>query len=394
MTTMKTIQVNDAPFDTVPADGSEVIQKHSRSFAVAARLLPVAIRQDVQRLYAWCRWCDDAVDSCDDQSIARGRLKLLRSDVVRIYRGQQPHHRASAWLAELVEKYSISRELPLGLLDGMEMDLDLDQFRSEEELLRYCYHAAGVVGLMLCHIFGVTDPRAMRHAKSLGMAMQLTNIARDVREDSERNRCYLPKTWLPEGVDGSSEQQIALAVKRALDLAEQYYEIGNAGIHYLPSGVRRPIRIASAVYREIGLEIRRTGYCVMQGRVVVPKTRFLTTVASAWSSGLFENFNFTSRKLFSPSNSPIHSTAESTELIMNDAKYIFYLGISLTAFMSCAGFMLVALNPKDASYAALPIVYAGVCFAVGVVTNLLAKRAEAPAAVPVRIEDARSQPRD
>ena len=88
----------------------------------------------------------------------------------------------------------------------MEMDLDLGQIDTEHELLRYCYRAAGVVGLMMCRVFGVTDQRALRHAKSLGIAMQLTNIARDVREDWQRGRCYLPQSWLPRGVDASSRR--------------------------------------------------------------------------------------------------------------------------------------------------------------------------------------------
>ena len=378
-------------FNNVPVDDGEVIRHNSRSFAFASRLLPASVRDDVQKLYAWCRWCDDAVDSCASADEAKQRLSILREDVQRIYRNEPTVHRASAWLAELVDEYDIDESYPLALLDGMEMDLDLGQLDTENELLRYCYRAAGVVGLMMCKVFGVTDRRALRHANSLGIAMQLTNIARDVREDWQRGRCYLPESWLPHGVDGSSQDELHAAVRKVLDLAEEYYEIGNEGIVYLPSAVRPAIRVAAAVYREIGMQIRRCDYRVLQGRIVTPKFRFLSSAFTTWARGGVEDIK---RSLGFPDNKQSDSPdpfSVSTEFIMNDAKYLFYLGISLTAFMSSAAFLLVMLNPKDASYSTLPIVYAVACFAVGIVTNVLAKRAEIPAPVPVRVSESGRQ---
>ncbi|MGI9474579.1 MAG: phytoene/squalene synthase family protein [Rubripirellula sp.] len=379
------------PFDLVPVDDGEVIRNNSRSFAFASGLLPATVRDDVQKLYAWCRWCDDAVDSSASVNQANERLSILRNDVERIYRNEMPVHRASAWLAELAEKYDIDQELPLALLDGMGMDLELGQIGSENELLRYCYRAAGVVGLMMCRVFGVNDRRALRHAESLGIAMQLTNIARDVREDWQRGRCYLPQSWLPHGVDASSQDEIRGAVRRTLDLAEKYYEIGGEGMCYLPSAVRPAIRVAAAVYREIGTQIRRCDYRVLQGRVITPKFRFVSSAFTAWVRGVVRDikhgFGFANNN---QSESP-DSFSVSTEFIMNDAKYLFYLGISLTAFMSSAAFLLVMLNPKDASYATLPIVYAAACFAVGIVTNVLAKRSETPVPVPVRVSKSERQ---
>ena len=373
-------------FEAVPNEESKVILRHSRSFSVASMMLPAAVRSDVRKLYAWCRWCDDAVDESADVEQAKSRLQTLRNDVERIYRGEEPVHKASRWLAEIVERYEIEKAYPLELLDGMEMDLDLHHLRSKEELLRYCYHAAGVVGLMLCKIFGVSDARALRHAKSLGIAMQLTNIARDVREDSLRGRCYLPKTWLPDGPIDSTDPDLQNAVKRTLDLAEQYYAIGNAGIQFLPRRVRTAIRIASAVYREIGVQIRRDRYQVRARRTVVTKPRFAVISLDAWARGVAADLCGQTRSSLEAIPVTV-SPSPATDFIMNDAKYVFYLGISLTSFMGCAAFVLVMLNPKDASYSWLPMVYALVCLAVGVVTNLLAKRAEAPAPVPIKVRD-------
>ena len=378
-------------FNSVPVDDGEVIRRCSRSFSFASRLLPASVRGDVQKLYAWCRWCDDAVDSCDSADEAKQHLSILREDVQRIYRNEPTVHRASAWLAELVDEYEIDQGFPLALLDGMEMDLDLGQIDTENELLRYCYRAAGVVGLMMCKVFGVTDRRALRHAKSLGIAMQLTNIARDVREDWQRGRCYLPKSLLPGGVVASPRNEVHAAVRRILDLAEEYYEVGNEGMVYLPSAVRPAIRVAAAVYREIGMQIRRCDYRVLQGRIVTPKFRFLSSAFTAWARGGVQDIKRclgVSNKKQSDSPDPF---SVSTEFIMNDAKYLFYLGISLTAFMSSAAFLLVMLNPKDASYATLPIVYAVACLAVGIVTNVLAKRAETPVPVPVRASKSERQ---
>ena len=378
-------------FDHVPVDDSEVIRQNSRSFTFASCLLPATVRDDVQKLYAWCRRCDDAVDSCERADEANERLSVLREDVHRIYRNEPTVHPSSAWLAELVEKYDIDQSYPLGLLDGMEMDVDLGQLETEKALLRYCYHAAGVVGLMMCRVFGVTDGRALRHAKSLGIAMQLTNIARDVREDWQRGRCYLPQNWLPLGVDGSSQTEVRAAVRRILDLAEEYYEIGIEGIIYLPSAIRPAIRVASAVYREIGTQIRRRDYRVLQGRIVTPRFRFVSCAFKAWADGVAEDGKKRLGLVSKQQSNSSHPLSFSTELIMNDAKYLFYLGISLTAFMSSAVFLLMMLNPKDASYASLPIAYAVVCLLVGIVTNVLAKRAERRVPVPVRVSDSDRQ---
>lgn len=382
----RNVSVAENAFNRVPSENAQVIRRNSRSFSFASLLLPADVREDVQKLYAWCRWCDDAVDSAASVQDAAAQLALLREDVQRIYRGEQPLHGASIWLAELVAKHRIESELPLGLLDGMEIDLRLGQIQTEQELLRYCFHAAGVVGLMMCRIFGVTDPRALRHAKSLGIAMQLTNIARDVREDWERGRCYLPATWFcPDAADRlPTNAQVRSTLQRILELADEHYAIGNAGIRYLPGNVRTAIRIASAVYREIGRQIIRKQLRVMDGRVIVPKLRFVIAASLAWIGGVVRDAQESVHPLCSDKNG---TSFNSEELTMNDAKYLVYLGLSLTAFMGSALFVLVMINPKEATYSTLPLIYAVVCFAIGIATNLLAKKAEKP--VPVLVETKR-----
>lgn len=375
-------------FEKVPEDDSGVIKRHSRSFSFASRMLGQKIRSDVQKLYAWCRWCDDAVDSAESRSVAVEQLATLRHDVELIYEGKAPNHPASLWLAELVAKHDLDRSYPMALLEGMEIDLHLGQIESEADLLQYCYHAAGVVGLMMCQIFGVKERGALRHAEALGIAMQLTNIARDVKEDQERGRCYLPKTWLESSNADEKADSGAMtrsAVKRLLELADRYYAIGNQGILFLPKNVRPAIRIAAAVYREIGIEIQRNDYRVLSGRTVVPKWRFLMAALR----GLFQsNANRQQALCFSkidrkPNTIQLSLNANFSEAIMNDAKYIIYLGLSLTSFMACALFLMVMVNPKDDVYSTLPIFYSVGCFVVGVITNLLAKKAEGSGSKPV-----------
>jgi phytoene synthase len=216
--------------------------------------------------------------------------------------------------------------------------------------------------------------------------MQLTNIARDVREDSQRGRCYIPKSWLPRGVDGSSQDEIRVAVRRLLDLADEHYKIGYEGLGYLPVKVRPAIRVAAAVYREIGVQIRRRDYQVLRGRIVTPKLRFVIVAVTTWSRGVVRDLKEIAKSFKRDQTDP-NRFPVSKDFIVNDAKYLCYLGISLTAFMSSALFLLVMLNPKDASYATLPLAYAAACFTVGLLANLLAKRSETPVPVRVAAED-------
>ncbi len=272
-------------FDSIPHNECDVIRHHSQSFSLAARLLPRNVRADVKKLYAWCRWCDNAVDDAPSRVLAAQRLLRLRLDVDLIYNNQEPIHAASAWLADLVRRYSIPKEYPLDLLEGMEMDVSHRPIQSQEDLLLYCHRAAGSVGQMMCFLLGTSNVQAISHADSLGMAMQMTNIARDVKEDQQSGRCYLPKCWLDadpmkEGLP--TNENIQAAVKRLLALADEHYAIGIAGLQYLPSRSELAIQIAADLYREIGETIRRNDYRVMDGRTFVPMSRKVVLVVKGF----------------------------------------------------------------------------------------------------------------
>ena len=381
------------PFDSTPTDYRQVINKHSRSFSIAASLLPTDLRADVHKLYAWCRWCDDAVDRASSVAAAEQRLQLLRRDIHRIYGGKPVDHGASQWFADLVHKYSIPIEYPLGLLDGMEMDLGDVSVTNEQELILYCHRAAGTVGLMLCRLFGVSDRDALRCADALGIAMQLTNIARDVREDWLVGRCYLPSNWFATTPDRGqllTNEDVCEPVRRVLSLADIYYRKGLCGLQHLPPSCEISIRVAAKLYREIGEVIRQTGFRVMNGRVSVTSRRklYLILMELPWlraTALLSRNIRFPTLNRFLD---PVPPTVG--DVMNNHARYIATLGLSLSSILAAALFGIVAFNPKDAaSYGYLPWIYFAGCLVTAIITQLLLNRMDThnqpvPAAVKVK----------
>ena len=363
-------------FNETPQHDGEVIRKHSQSFSMAARLLPKHIRADVETLYAWCRWCDNAVDDAPTPDVARVRLARLRADVELIYDGKSPVHAASKWLADLVSRHSIPKANPLEFLDGMEMDLSQCVINSEKELHLYCHRAAGTVGLMMCQVLGVNEPLARRFADALGIAMQLTNIARDVAEDWQRGRCYLPAPWLVRRLEpGKSphNEDVRLAVKQLLDLADHYYSLGLKGLRYLPVQSRIAILASAANYREIGQIIREKDFRVMDGRVHVPKVRKLKLVAL--SIILSWKINFVRSTFYAVISPP--NTQSIGEPMNKDARYLAVLGVSLTFILAAALFILVGIKPKDSeAYSSLPWIYSFGCALCGGATQIILRRME------------------
>jgi phytoene synthase len=239
------------------------IRRHSRSFYAASRLLPVAVRDAAVATYAFCRAADDAVDAAASPAEARVRHAGTRRQLDRIYRLQPAETAAGRAFARVVSAYGIPRAEPEALLDGMAQDLGTVRVRDEEELLLYCHRAAGVVGRMMSRIMGAPGVAALTRAAHLGIAMQLTNIARDVGEDARNGRVYLPETWLAEAGGSAGE---ALAARptaagrrvtlRVLDLAERFYASGVLGIGLLPARCRPATLSAALLYRAIGRKVR------------------------------------------------------------------------------------------------------------------------------------------
>ena len=275
------------------------LAQHSKSFSLAGRLLPRESRRDAAVLYTYCRLADDAIDLVEPASQGAA-LAELRRDLQSVYRGEaQPDVRLSAF-QELVQRKAIPREYPEELLAGFQMDSAGAQYHTLDELLLYCYRVAGVVGLMMCHVLGVRDARALRNAAHLGIAMQLTNICRDVAEDWQRGRLYLPLGMLrkcgPGALNGlrfgplpeSARASITTVTRQLLAQAERFYRSGDAGISALPWRAAFAVRAARRIYSDIGARIAQPGHDAFTMRAVVPGTRKRVLVARAALATLLE----------------------------------------------------------------------------------------------------------
>jgi len=249
-----------------------------RGFAWASRLLPAELRGDVALLYAFCRHLDDLAD-LQTPAQAIPQLRRIREDLA-VGRGDVPEVARFLHLAT-------RRGLPLAAAQHLAATLEADCagliLAKEADLIRYAYGVAGVVGLLMCPLLGTREAAAAPFAIDLGIAMQLTNIARDVLEDAGRGRLYLPPDLLPTTAAGPLTPAALLAsdpamravawagVGRLLALAERYYRSGEAGLVWLPPRVRPGIAAAARVYRGIGLRILERGpHAYWSGRAVVP----------------------------------------------------------------------------------------------------------------------------
>jgi len=279
--------------DHIVIESKRRIERGSKSFAAAAKLFPRATRHDAYMLYAWCRYCDDVVDGQDFGFRARDsgpggcatRLACLRDKTERALAGeaQEPVFEA---LARVSAKHEIPARHPLELLDGFAMDVEGRHYETIEDTLDYCYHVAGVVGVMMAMIMGVRDQATLLRACDLGLGFQLTNIARDVIEDAQDGRVYLPAGWLAQAgvpadrvADPAYREQVAGVVARMLDLADHYYVSARQGIAQLPLRSAWTIAAASRIYRAIGREVQARGPHAWDDRVSTSGARKLGSLS-------------------------------------------------------------------------------------------------------------------
>ena len=253
----------------------QVLARHGKSFYWASKFLGIELADRAARLYQFCRYVDDLADG--DLPDRQESLEDIRARLAGKKIAAGPEIEAFIALAN-------SNNIPLNaaseLLDGMLSDQNPTAVADEAELLRYCHAVAGTVGLMMCRVLNCEEPRADSFAIDLGVAMQLTNISRDVLEDAKMGRRYLPASWANftpaqiakaglEDEDTDCREQVAHGVARLLDLSEQYYASALLGIRLLPFRSRLSIAIALRVYRQIGWVLRRRNLAWWQGRVMV-----------------------------------------------------------------------------------------------------------------------------
>lgn len=264
----------------------ESLRAGSRTFFLASLLLPQRVRDPAGALYAFCRLADDAVD------VGGGRLAVLadlRRRLALAHAGHPSVEPVDRALADVLARFAIPRALPEALLEGIAWDAEGRRYQDLAGLRAYAARVAGTVGAMMALLMGARTPDLLARACDLGVAMQLSNIARDVGEDARAGRLYLPLGWLraagiePEAwlARPSFDPRVGAVVARLLRAADRLYARADPGIAALPRDCRPGIRAARLLYAGIGREVERGGLDSVSRRAVVPAARKLALVARA-----------------------------------------------------------------------------------------------------------------
>ena len=271
----------------------DITRREAKNFYYAFITLPPAKRRAIYAAYAFCRLCDDAVDEDDPiprklelLSVLRQQLEEAFSDEASTTESTGPVFQA---LAHSSATYGIDQALYQDIITGVESDLTAKRYRDFEELRDYCYHVASVVGLICIEIFGYTDPRARQYAVDLGLAMQLTNIIRDVEEDLGRDRVYLPQEDLDRfgyseerlfsgEVDDSFRELMRFQVERA----RSYFRSGLRLLPLLPARARPCPAVMAKIYMRILDRAEEADFNVFNGRPSLSKREKLLVMAQVW----------------------------------------------------------------------------------------------------------------
>lgn len=302
------------PGHTSWADGAhcrQAIRTGSRSFHLASQLLPQSMRWSAHAMYAFCREADDAIDEADDPELAiAGMYERLNL----IYAGTPSDSAADRAFADIVGRFAIPRCVPDALLEGFCWDTIGHEYETLSDVVSYAVRVASTVGVMMTLVMGRRERNVLARASDLGIAMQLTNIARDVGEDARNGRLYLPRQMLREaGLDPDGWlaaprfcPEIAVVTGRLLDVADQFYARADSGIEALPRRCRPAIRAAGVIYAEIGREIERNGLDSVTRRAVTTRSRKLALLG----------------KVFITSAGPYQAGRASSEVEADEASFL------------------------------------------------------------------------
>lgn len=278
------------------AHARDSIARGSKSFAMASALFDRVTRERAWLLYAWCRQCDDIADGQDHGGPLRGvadgqaRLADMRARTDAALRGEATGDRAFDGFGLVMRECGIPARYAHDLIDGFALDAQDWRPRTQDDLMRYCYHVAGAVGCMMAVLMGIDpeDHATLDRACDLGLAFQLANIARDIGEDAQAGRCYLPAQWLSELdlapatlMDPGARPRLALLGRRLADMAGLYERSARHGTGALPSRAAWAVLAAAGIYGDIAREVVRRGAEAWDNRVVTPRFEKLGWVARA-----------------------------------------------------------------------------------------------------------------
>ena len=253
-----------------------ITKEHAKTFYFSSHLLPKPKKQAAYAVYALCRLSDDSVDKGKAASLP-GRLERIRKDIDKAYSSDRLQESLLAAFRETVRRYDIPKDYFADLLKGIETDLTKTRYRDFDELYGYCYNVAGVVGLIMLKIYGYKEKKAEGYAVDLGIAMQLTNILRDIKEDYLRGRIYLPQDEMrrfgvPEETiaDQKLEPNLIDLLKFQIKRAREYYQRSALGIALISDGRARLVTgMMKDIYAGILDSIEENGYDVFSQRAHV-----------------------------------------------------------------------------------------------------------------------------
>lgn len=251
------------------------------SFYYSFLFLPTERRRAITALYAFCREVDDTVDECTDVMIARNKLMWWRKEIQAMLNGN-PSHPVTQALQPHMAQYSLDGKHLQAIIDGMEMDLDQTRYLDFKGLQRYCWHVAGVVGILSASIFGVTRPETLQYAEKLGLAFQLTNIIRDVGEDARKGRIYLPVNELQQFnvtaadiLNARHNENFEKLMRFQYERAQTAYDEAFALLTPEDRRAQRPGLMMAAIYRALLEEIRQDSFHVLNQKISLTPIRKL-----------------------------------------------------------------------------------------------------------------------
>ena len=261
-------------------NSSKDLKREGKSFYWASFFLPQSTKKKAGTLYSICRYFDDIADKhFEDQT------NFLKNTIEEIKKNK--NNKINLFL----QKNKINNKIFIDLIEGLILDQKKIRIQNKEELIKYSYYVAGTVGLMMSKIIGVKNEEAAKSAIDLGIGMQLTNIARDVYEDSKLKRIYLPSNWIPNislknlnnlnEFNSDNDVKISKAIHKVINLSEKFYINGFAGLKYIPFSTRLGIFIAANVYRGIGIKIKSNKKKYLRERIYLNSfEKFIITIKS------------------------------------------------------------------------------------------------------------------
>ncbi len=296
---METHNINDPEWSKYNSDSKRIMAIGSKSFFAASRLFPKRLSTPATIIYAYCRLADDLVDYGGGINAVRELSDRLDA----IYEGRPKNLGVDKDFAGVVKNFQIPKAYPKALIEGFLWDVEEKKYENIEQLCDYAARVAGSVGAMIAAVMRVREPSVIARACELGVAMQLTNIARDVGEDARNGRLYLPRDWLhEEGVNPELwlkkphySTAIKKIIRKLLKTADSYYLRSDEAIRVLPKDCRTAIFAARFIYADIGFKIRLLGYNSVEERAVVSLQRKMILILKSYVRSLIPSFFYVSK---------------------------------------------------------------------------------------------------